>query len=67
MLILSRKHYEAIRIGDDIVITIVQIAGDRVRIGFDAPNSVPIHRGEIYQLRKSQQQQAESQEPSADE
>jgi len=49
MLILSRKKNEQIRIGTDVVITVIDIHGDRVRLGFDAPAEVPIHRQEVYE------------------
>lgn len=48
MLILSRGQDQAIRIGDDIRIVVTRIAGDKVKIGFEAPSSVKIHREEIY-------------------
>ena len=48
MLILSRKLDESIVIGDNIVITIVDIRGDKVRLGIDAPKEVPVHRSEVY-------------------
>ncbi len=48
MLILSRKKNEQIVISDDIVITVVEIRGDKVRLGVDAPMSVPVHRIEIF-------------------
>ena len=48
MLVLSRQRDECIIIGDDITITIVDIRGDKVRIGIDAPKSVPVHREEVY-------------------
>ena len=48
MLVLSRKINEVIRIGDDIILTVVDIRGDKVRIGIDAPKSVPVHRKEVY-------------------
>ncbi|MFO0383733.1 MAG: carbon storage regulator CsrA, partial [Pirellula sp.] len=48
MLILSRKENETVRINDEVVVSGVAIRGDKVRIGFDAPKSVVIHRGEIY-------------------
>lgn len=47
MLVLSRKESERILIGDNIVVTVVRVQGDRVRLGIEAPNSVAILRGEI--------------------
>ena len=49
MLVLSRKEDQCIRINDNIVIRIVQIRGDRVRIGVDAPRDVSVHREEVLQ------------------
>lgn len=49
MLVLSRKINESIIIGDDIVITIVDIRGDKVRVGINAPQKVPVHRQEVYE------------------
>ena len=49
MLVLSRYTDEVIRIGDDISIRIVEVRGDKVRIGIDAPKNIPVHREEIYQ------------------
>ena len=49
MLVLSRKRSEQIVIGDNIVITVVDIRGDKVRLGFEAPDEVPIHRQEVYE------------------
>ena len=54
MLVLSRKHDETIMIGDDIEITIVDIKGDTVRIGINAPRSVAVHRKEIYEAIKEE-------------
>lgn len=48
MLILSRKRNEKICIGDNIVVMIVDIRGDQVQVGIDAPRAVPVHRQEIY-------------------
>ncbi len=48
MLVLSRQHDESIMIGDNIEITIVDIRGDKVRLGIKAPNTVPVHRKEVY-------------------
>ena len=49
MLILSRKRNEQIVIADDIVITVVAIRGGTVRLGFEAPPEVSVHRREIYE------------------
>ena len=49
MLVLSRKNNESIVINDDIVITIVEIRGDKVRLGIVAPKDVPVHRQEVYE------------------
>jgi carbon storage regulator len=48
MLVLSRKRDEQIVIGDNIVITVVDIRGDKVRVGVEAPADVPVHRHEVY-------------------
>jgi carbon storage regulator len=53
MLVLSRYRDESIYIGDDIVITVVDIRGDRVRIGVQAPPDVTVHRQEIYEAIKN--------------
>ena len=49
MLVLSRHRDESIMIGDNIVITIVDIRGDKVRLGIQAPTNVPVHREEVYE------------------
>jgi len=48
MLVLSRQRDESIMIGDDVEIIIVDVRGDKVRLGITAPKSVPVHRREIY-------------------
>lgn len=48
MLVLSRRPYESFRIGHDVVITVLEVNGDNVRIGIDAPPSVRVHRQEVY-------------------
>ena len=49
MLVLSRHRDESIMIGDDVVIRIVDIRGDKVRVGIEAPQQVPVHRQEVYE------------------
>ena len=50
MLVLSRKKNEAIVINDNITIVVVEIRGDKVRLGIEAPKEVPVHRKEIKEL-----------------
>ena len=57
MLVLSRKICETIRIGDTIKVTIVEIRGNRIRLGIEAPASVPVHREEVYQLIKDKKEE----------
>lgn len=56
MLVLARHRNERIRIGDDVVVTIVEIRGDKVRLGIDAPNDVAVHRQEVYDAIKREGQ-----------
>lgn len=49
MLVLSRKRNEAIFIGAGIQITVVDIRGDKARIGIDAPSTIPVHRQEVFE------------------
>jgi carbon storage regulator len=49
MLVLTRKRTQQIKINDDITITIVDVIGDKVRVGIDAPKEVAVHRIEVYQ------------------
>ncbi len=49
MLVLSRQRDQSIMIGDDIEITIVDVRGDKVRIGINAPKEVAVHRKEVYE------------------
>ena len=48
MLVLSRQRDESIMIGDEVEITIVDVRGDKVRLGINAPKHIPVHRREIY-------------------
>jgi carbon storage regulator len=57
MLVLSRKKNESIIINDDITIVVVEIRGDKVRLGVEAPKEVPVHRNEVYEaIRRNQDQ-----------
>ena len=52
MLVLSRKKNESIVIDDNIVITIIEIRGDKVRLGIEAPREMSVHREEVYEAGK---------------
>ena len=58
MLVLSRHKDQTIMIGDNIEITIVDIRGDKVRIGITAPSKIPVHRKEVYEAIKKENKQA---------
>ncbi len=58
MLALSRKQNEAIIVGNDIEITILEIKGEQVKIGINAPKSVPVYRKELYTQIKDANQEA---------
>ena len=60
MLVLSRQRDEVIIIGDDIEITVVDIRGDKVRLGITAPRSITVHRKEVYDAIKRGNEQAAS-------
>ena len=65
MLVLSRQRDESIMIGDDVEIIIVDVRGDKVRLGITAPKSIPVHRREIYdaiQREKNQKKDSKEQE-----
>jgi carbon storage regulator len=63
MLVLSRQRDESIIIGDHIVVTIVDIRGDKVRLGIKAPPEISVHREEIYNLIQQEAQQKEATNP----
>ncbi len=62
MLVLSRKKNESLVINDNIVVTVVQIFGDKVRLGIEAPKEVTVHRREVYDKLK-QSREAEKSPP----
>ncbi len=59
MLVLSRQKDESIMIGDEVEITIVDVRGDKVRLGITAPKSIPVHRREIYDAIQREKAQKE--------
>ncbi len=63
MLVLSRQRDETIMIGDDVEITIVDIRGDKVRIGITAPSHIPVHRKEVYDAIKRENRAAANIKP----
>lgn len=54
MLVLSRKRGESIMIGDDVEITVLDIRGNKVRLGIAAPAEIPVHRKEVYEAIKEE-------------
>ena len=58
MLVLSRQRDETIMIGDEIEITVVDIRGDKVRLGISAPTSIAVHRKEVYEAIRRENEQA---------
>ncbi|MFP4354839.1 MAG: carbon storage regulator CsrA [Phycisphaerae bacterium] len=57
MLVLSRQRDESIKIGDEIEITIVDIRGEKVRLGISAPPHIPVHRKEVYEAIQRENEQ----------
>ncbi|HLP16658.1 MAG TPA: carbon storage regulator CsrA [Bacteroidota bacterium] len=58
MLILTRKAGETIRIGDSITVTVVQLNDGQIKLGIDAPKSISVHRGEVYDRIKAENREA---------
>ena len=63
MLVLSRQRDESIMIGDNIVVTIVDIRGDKVRLGINAPTEIPVHRQEVYEAIQRENRRASRVDP----
>ncbi len=67
MLVLSRKKNESIVINDDITIVVVEIRGDKVRLGVEAPKEIPVHRREVYDaIKRNEAAQAKDLASEAD-
>ncbi len=66
MLALARKVNESIIVNDNIEITVLEVKGDQIKLGIDAPKSVPIYRKELYvQIQKSNAEAANTTSPNA--
>jgi carbon storage regulator len=64
MLVLSRKKNESIIIDDKITIVVVEIRGDKVRLGIEAPKEVPVHRKEVFEaIRRSEENASKTPSP----
>lgn len=59
MLVLTRKKNETVMIGDDIRVVVVEIRGDKVRLGFEAPPEVPVHRQEVYEAIRQNEKEGD--------
>jgi carbon storage regulator len=66
MLVLSRQKDESIIIGDDVEITIVDVRGDKVRLGINAPRSISVHRKEIYDAIQREKEANANKEANGD-
>lgn len=64
MLILTRKSGEGIRIGDTITLKIIEIRGNQVRLGVDAPKDLAVHREEVYEMIQQQNRSAAESSPT---
>lgn len=65
MLVLSRKKDEVINIGDHITVTVIDIRGDKVRLGIEAPPEIAVHREEIYEIiqKENSEKEEDSDQP----
>ena len=63
MLILTRRVGETLMIGDDVTVTVLGVKGNQVRIGVNAPKDIPVHREEIYERIKREQEANARREP----
>jgi carbon storage regulator len=63
MLVLSRHRDQSIIIGDNIVVTVVDVRGDKVRLGVNAPSEIPVHRREVYEAIRQENLRASRLDP----
>jgi carbon storage regulator len=64
MLVLTRKSNQSIMIGDEIEISVLSVMGDKVRIGIQAPRSIPVYRREVYIAIQREREEGLTDEPS---
>jgi len=64
MLILTRKTFQSVMIGDEVTVTILGVKGNHVRIGIKAPKNIPVHREEIYETIQREQRERQVEMPS---
>lgn len=60
MLVLARKKNESIVIREDVVVTVIEVRGDKVRLGIEAPKEVKVHRREVYDAIRQAERQSQS-------
>jgi carbon storage regulator len=60
--VLSRQKDESIMIGDEVEVTIVDVRGDKVRLGITAPKHIPVHRKEVYEAIQREKKEAQKQQ-----
>lgn len=65
MLVLTRRANQSIMIGEDVVVTVLEVRGDQVRLGIQAPRDIEVHREEVYEALKTANRSAAS--PSLEE
>ena len=66
MLVLSRQRDQSIVIGDNVVVTIVDVRGDKVRLGIEAPSEIPVHRQEVYDAIQREAEKTAEQQPGSE-
>jgi carbon storage regulator len=66
MLVLTRRPGQSVMVGDDVVVTVLEVRGDVIRLGIDAPRTIQVHREEVYrELQRANQEAARSSDDAA--
>ena len=67
VLVLTRKSNQSIMIGDEIEISVLSVMGDKVRVGIQAPRSIPVYRREVYAaIQREREEESAAQAPAAE-